>query len=229
MDRREFSKKVVTTAIGAGLVMSTPMGLYTQTASKKKILGLAGSPRKNGNTDTLLITLLDAAKKEGAETEKIYLIDHKVQPCLVCEICHQEGRKPCAQEDDFNKIADKMIAADVIVIASPVHWITVSSPTKLLMDRGYSLINQSFKEVLSLGNSVLKGKVGAIIVCCNSTDTKTYGEPVANTIDLFYKFMGIELVEKIVTSAGFIEGEVAKNEVAMNQATELGKKLAKLT
>ena len=78
-------------------------------------------------------------------------------------------------------------------------------------------------------SSVLNGKSGAIIVCGNSQDTQTYGEPVANTINHFYKFMGIQLVDKIVVSAGFIEGEVANNELAMNQATELGRKLAHLS
>ena len=229
MDRREFSKKVITTTIGAGLVMSTPIRLYAQSTEKKKILGLAGSPRKNGNSDTLLTALLASAKKDGAETEKIYLIDSKIKPCLVCEKCHEGGRKPCALVDDFNKIADKMVTADIIVVASPVHWIAVSSPVKLMLDRGYSLINQSFKEVLKGGNSVLNGKSGAIIVCGNSQDTQTYGEPVANTINHFYKFMGIQLVDKIVVSAGFIEGEVANNELAMNQATELGRKLAHLS
>jgi len=226
MDRREFTKKTVKTAIAAGLVISSPSGLFSKQSSKKKILGLAGSPRKQGNTDTLLTTLLDTAYKEGAETEKIYLIDQHIQPCLMCEKCHENGRKPCFQKDDFHFIAEKMVAADAIVIASPVYWITVISSVKLILDRAYSLINQSLAVSLTTCNSILNGKTGAIIVCGNSKDTQTYGEPLANTINHFYRWMGIQLAGKIVASAGFVKGEVADNENVMNQAIELGKKLA---
>ena len=226
MDRRQFSKTVVKTTLGAGLIMASPMGLYLDHGSRIRILGLAGSPRKQGNTDTLLSVLLKAAQEEGAETEKIYLKDHHVKPCVLCEQCHQNGQKSCVLKDDFQLVVEKMVAADVIVISSPVHWIAVTTNVKLIMDRGYSLLKDSFKNVMVLGNSLLKGKIGAMVVCCNSKDIKTYAEPVANSIHLFYKFLGIELAGTILASAGFIEGEVTQNEIAMNQAVELGKKLA---
>jgi len=226
MDRREFTEKAVKTALAAGLIFTGSTGLYSQQNSGKKILGLSGSPRKQGNTDTLLTVCLEAAQKEGAETEKIDLIDQQIQPCLMCEKCHENGRKPCVQKDDFHLIAEKMMAADAIVIASPVYWIAVTSSVKALLDRGYSLINESLAVSLTTCNSVLNGKIGAIIVCGNSRDTQTYGEPLANTINHFYKWMGIQLVGKIVASAGFVRGEVADNELVMNQAVELGKKLA---
>lgn len=223
MDRRQFSKTVVKTTLGAGLIMASPLGLYLDHGSRIRILGLAGSPRKQGNTDTLLSVLLKAAQEEGAETEKVYLKDYHVKPCVLCEQCHQ---KSCVLKDDFQLVVEKMIAADVIVISSPVHWIAVTTNVKLIMDRGYSLLEDSFKEVMVLGNSPLNGKIGGIVVCCNSKDIKTYAEPVANSIHLFYKFLGIELAGTILASAGFIEGEVTQNEIVMNQAVELGKKLA---
>lgn len=102
-----------------------------------KILGLAGSPRKGGNTDVLLGQFLRGAQSAGAQTETIRLVDLKVAPCIGCEKCFEKGT--CWNHDDALIMYDKMLSADIVVLASPVYFYTVSAQAKMLIDRCQAL------------------------------------------------------------------------------------------
>ena len=167
--------------------------------------------------------MLNAAQQAGATTEKIYLIDQKIQPCTLCESCHAENRPPCVLNDDFQAIVEKMIAADAIVFATPTHWWTETSMIKLLLDRSYSLVDKTWK------NSLIAGKTGVIISCCASKDTQKFTEPAINSITHFFNYMGIQLEDTVTASAGFQKGIVAENVEAMAKAAEIGAKLALLS
>lgn len=100
----------------------------------KKVLILSASPRKNGNSDTLCNELLRGAIEAGHETEKIFLRDKKINICTGCGTCFNAG-KPCPQKDDAPEIIQKMIDADVIVMATPVYFYTMNGSLKTLIDR----------------------------------------------------------------------------------------------
>lgn len=100
----------------------------------KKVLILSGSPRKGGNSDTLCDRFMQGAKDGGNdEVEKIFLRDKKINYCIACYACRDTGK--CVQQDDMAEILEKMIAADVIVMASPVYFYTLDAQMKTLMDR----------------------------------------------------------------------------------------------
>ena len=101
---------------------------------QKKVLILSASPRKGGNSDTLCDQFRKGAEETGHAAEKIFLRDHKVQYCTGCGLC--VGRKgTCSQKDDMADIAQKMLAADVIVMATPVYFYTMDAQMKTLIDR----------------------------------------------------------------------------------------------
>jgi multimeric flavodoxin WrbA len=101
-----------------------------------KVLGIAGSPVKNGNTEILIREALNAAKEEGAKTEFVSLANKRVEPCNI-ETCNDAcGKgKQCPIQDDAKDIIDKMVHADAITMGSPVYFRTVSAQLKALMDR----------------------------------------------------------------------------------------------
>ena len=99
----------------------------------KKILILSGSPRK-GNSDALCDKFLEGAKAAGHDVEKIRVIEKKVHYCTGCYVCKQTGGK-CAYQDDMGEILQKMIDADVLVLASPVYFYSVCAPLKTVLDR----------------------------------------------------------------------------------------------
>ena len=100
----------------------------------KRILILSSSPRKGGNSDTLCDEFLRGAKEAGNDVEKIFLRDKKINYCTGCSTCSLH-HKPCPQKDDAAEIIDKMVAADVIVMATPVYFYTMSAQMKTLIDR----------------------------------------------------------------------------------------------
>lgn len=105
-----------------------------------KVVGLSGSPRKDGNTEILIKEALKTAKKEGAETEFISLAGKDIQPCQACYTCRLDDSKGvCAIEDDLPEIFEKLKKADGIIIGSPVYFLSVTAQLKALFDRSLTL------------------------------------------------------------------------------------------
>ncbi len=100
----------------------------------KKVLILSASPRKGGNSDLLCNQFLRGAKEAGNQAEKIFLRDKEINYCRGCGACQGNGGK-CIQKDDMAEVLDKMISADVIVMATPVYFYTMNAQMKTLIDR----------------------------------------------------------------------------------------------
>lgn len=100
----------------------------------KKILILSGSPRKGGNSDMLCDEFMRGAKENGNDVEKIFIRDKKIGFCNACYYCTKNDGK-CAVKDDMAEVLDKMLAADVLVMASPVYFYSVDAQMKALIDR----------------------------------------------------------------------------------------------
>lgn len=100
----------------------------------KKVLILSSSPRKGGNSDTLCDQFLAGAQKGGHATEKVFLGDKNIHYCTGCGVCFN-GAKGCSQKDDMTEILDKMVRADVIVMATPIYFYTMAAQMKTLIDR----------------------------------------------------------------------------------------------
>jgi multimeric flavodoxin WrbA len=103
----------------------------------KKVLILSASPRKGGNSDLLCDQFLLGAEESGNEAEKIFLRNRKINHCLACGACQSNGGK-CMQKDDMAEMLDKMIAADVLVMATPVYFYSMNGQMKTLIDRTYA-------------------------------------------------------------------------------------------
>jgi multimeric flavodoxin WrbA len=122
-----------------------------------KVLGISGSPRKGGNTETLIRTALDVLAEQGLETEFLSLANRPIQPCTACGGCFKSEVIRCVQEDPaFEGILEKFAAADGILVGSPVYFGSATPQTMSLLDRvGY---------VARRHPELLRRKVGAAIV-----------------------------------------------------------------
>lgn len=97
------------------------------------VLGIAGSPRRNGNSDRLLAAALEAAREAGARTETLVAARSGVNPCRGCNACSRDG--VCIQRDGGDALYAAIDSADAIIIASPVYFATVPGVLKVLFDR----------------------------------------------------------------------------------------------
>lgn len=99
----------------------------------KKVLILSSSPRKGGNSDTLCDQFGKGAEEAGNQVEKIRLADLNIDYCSACYACKTKGR--CVKQDDMEQVIANMRAADVIVLATPVYFYTMSAQMKTMIDR----------------------------------------------------------------------------------------------
>jgi multimeric flavodoxin WrbA len=102
-----------------------------------KVLGIYGSPRRQGNSDTLMKAFLQGATEAGALVEEIFLREKKISPCLEIYHCFKDGT--CPIKDDMREIYDKLLDADVVALASPVFFYSVSAQAKAMIDRTQAL------------------------------------------------------------------------------------------
>jgi multimeric flavodoxin WrbA len=102
-----------------------------------KVLGIGGSPRRGGNTDTLLERFLQGAAGEGAEVKSLFARDLKIAGCFHCDACYEKGI--CRVKDDMQTVYLEMESADRIVMASPLQFMSVTAQLKAPIDRCQAL------------------------------------------------------------------------------------------
>ena len=106
-----------------------------------KVIGFNASPRKKGNTATLVQTVLKGAEGKGAEVRLVNLHQLKMKGCLACEKCKEHLGK-CAQKDDLSPILQALMEYDAIVLGTPTYWWHVNAQLKMLTDRFYCYISE---------------------------------------------------------------------------------------
>lgn len=99
----------------------------------KNVLIISASPRKNGNSEILCDRFAQGAAESGHKTEKIFLASKNIRYCSGCGVCNSTHQ--CVQKDDMAVILEKMISADVIVLATPVYFYSMDGQMKTFIDR----------------------------------------------------------------------------------------------
>lgn len=128
-----------------------------------KVIGIAASPRKGGNSQTLVEQVLAGAKENGAETELIRLCDADIHPCSGCGSC-KSGHDTCAGKDDMTALYEKIRAADVIVFGAPVYFARLNAQAYPCIDRLYAMLNPDFSSRLPAGKKFVT------VLTCGSGD-----------------------------------------------------------
>jgi multimeric flavodoxin WrbA len=108
-----------------------------------KVLGIMGSPHKDGTTDMLISEILRGAKDSGSEVQKINLVDKKIEYCRGCRECMKDITIPigkCVIKDDMNEILKDFRAADHYVMGTPVYMMHVNARMKTFLERLYPLV-----------------------------------------------------------------------------------------
>lgn len=130
-----------------------------------KICILMGSPRKEGNTAALLAPLCEEFQKKGAETEVFWLYDLDIRPCTACRTCQKDWSVfGCARKDDCQMLFDRILASDLIVLATPIYSWYCTPPMKALLDRLVYGMNKYYGE--EKGPSLWAGKPLVLLESC---------------------------------------------------------------
>ncbi|MFO8009957.1 MAG: flavodoxin family protein [Dehalococcoidia bacterium] len=188
-----------------------------------KIVGIAGSPRRGGNTDILLERSLEGAKSAGAHVEKIVLCEMHIEPCRHCDGCLKEGK--CVIDDDMQSIYPRLREADVIVIASPMFFMGLTAQTKAMIDRCQALwaLKYVLKQPVALNAG---GSRKGFFISVGGTKFKNLFDGARTTIKSWFIVIDAKLVDEATYSQIDAKGAIKEHPTALEDAFEAGKRFA---
>jgi hypothetical protein len=183
----------------------------------KNILGIIGSPRKNGNTEVMVSRILEGAHDVGAHTETIRLVDLKILECDGCHACWK-GRGAGSKKDDMAALYPKIAQSDAIVFGTPVYWYGPTAIMKCFIDRFVY-----FNCPAHRGQTRNKAAVLAI-----PFEDRTYAtaDLVVGFFERSLAYLEVRLIDRILAPGVTRRGEVSGRKRIMATCYKVGGTLA---
>jgi len=185
-----------------------------------KVLGLVGSGRKDGNTNTLVAQILEGAKEKGHDTKKVFLPDLRISPIGDCAACRKTGR--CNIEDDFDMLMDEVLGTDCVVFGMPIYWFGPSAQMKAFIDRWVCRMffdEEGFR-------ARMRGKKCVLAVPHQDTRLSVARHLFAMMEETF-EFMEMAYLGRIQTVA-WRRRDAGNDKAALKHAFELGTRLTEM-
>lgn len=213
MDRRNFIKNTIIAAAGA-VVIGASAGCADNRIIKgdkhMKILVITGSPRKNGNSNTLAGNFIKGAQEAGHNVVRFDSAFKDVHPCVACNKCGMNGQ--CVFKDDFEFVKANIVDADAVVFATPMYYFGISAQIKAVIDRFYAINGQ-----------IHVPKKAVLLMTYADTSAKE-AQPIINHYEVLLNYLGWSDAGKVIASGVWTAGDV-NNTQYPKQAYELGKNI----
>ena len=185
-----------------------------------KVLGILGSPRREGNTEILLDEALRGASDHGGLCEKIVLRDLKITPCLEIYKCAEDG--VCAIQDEMQGLFPKIIQAERLLLASPIFFYSVPALAKAMIDRCQSLWVKKY--ILKLPVSPIADRK-CVFISVAATRGKKLFDGVRLTVKYFFDAIDVAYSDELFVRGADEKGEVRDQPEALKAAYDLGQRL----
>ena len=184
-----------------------------------KVVGISGSPRRGGNTETLLREMLRGADEAGAETRLSILSSMNIAPCLHCDGCVAEG--VCAVKDDMGLIYPEIESLDALVLASPVFFYGVTAQAKTMIDRCQAFWARKY---------VLKRRIAAekrkgIFISAGGTRFPDLFEHAKAVVKNLFLTIDVTYWAELLFSGVDRKGEIRRHPTALKDAYLLGRRI----
>lgn len=214
MNRRKFIKNALIAVTGA-VIMGTASGCASNNISKgdkkMKILVITGSPRKNGNSNTLADNFIKGAQDAGHSVVRFDSAFKNVHPCIACDKCGMNGQ--CVFKDDFEFVKENIVGADVVVFATPMYYFGISAQIKAVIDRFYAINGQ-----------ISVPKKAVLLMTYADTSAKE-AQPIISHYETMISYLKWSDAGKVIAPGVWSQGDV-NNTQYPKQAYELGKNLS---
>ena len=203
MNRRDFIKTTLAAAAAAGrTLLGAPLLSAAPSANterkvinkKMKILVLTGSPRKEGNSNTIASQFIRGAREAGHEISRFDAAFKEVHPCSACNHCGMDG--PCVFQDDFSFVREHIIPADVVAFATPMYYFGISAQLKTVIDRFYAI------------NGKIHVRKRAVLMMTYANTAASEAAPIISHYDVLLKYLGWEDAGQIIVPGVWPEGAV---------------------
>ncbi len=189
--------------------------------TRLKVLGLAGSPRRKGNTDILLEAFLRGAESVGAKTKILHISSLHITPCEACDDCARSGK--CIIEDDFQIVDTQIISSDVIALAAPLYFGGVPARVKSLIDRSQCQWVRKYRlhEPLPVSHAGCVRRKGVLL--STAGDPRANFEGMKRTVRYFFNVYETDYLTDLIVGGVDIKGAI-DSEITL-KAFSLGKEL----
>lgn len=182
-----------------------------------KIIGIDGSPRKDGNTEKLVRKILSGAKEAGGQIEFLKLADLTINYCLGCGSCRATGE--CVMKDDMDRVYDSIQQNDVIVLGSPIYAWQVSGNIKVFMDRLCRVLTPKYESRLNGPKKI------AFAYTQGNPDAEMF-KPYLDYQEQVYPFLGFTLAGRVQATGTRAKEDILTQKEIMTRADSLGRELA---
>jgi multimeric flavodoxin WrbA len=189
--------------------------------SSPYVLGVAGSPRRNGNTDLLLQQAMRGAATKGARTKIVALSELDISPCRHCDQCLKEGR--CAVEDDMQWLSRELRESNFLILASPIFFMGLTAQTKAMIDRCQVL--WVIKHVLKLPVALSGEKRRGLFISVGGTTYSNLFQPAIATVKSWFATLDIAYAGDLLFSGIDKQGDIVNHPTAMREAFLAGQSL----
>jgi multimeric flavodoxin WrbA len=188
-----------------------------------KVLGIFGSPRKGGNSDTLLEEALKGALSVGAEVSSIRCCELNITGCHECGGCDKTGK--CVVDDDMQSVYPQLLEADAIILASPIFFYGIPAQAKAVIDRCQAMWCKRLLEKPDERRKIYDGGRGYLI-CVGATKGKNLFDGSELVAKYWYDALDMSYEGGVLIKAVEGKGDILKHPDAMQQAFDLGKDAA---
>ena len=184
-----------------------------------KVLGIWGSPRRGGNTEILLDAFLTGAAQSGAEVEKITLTKLKISPCMEIYHCIKDGT--CPIKDDMLELYPKLLAADVVALASPIFFYGLTAQAKALVDRTQALWARRYVLKQDFPGPQRQG----VLLCVGATQGKHVFVGCRLTARYFFDAINVAYAAEILVRGVDEKGAILQKPEILVESEDLGRRL----
>lgn len=182
----------------------------------KRLLGVVGSPRRNGNTHILVSKILEGAQVEGAICDILFLNDLHIRECDGCHTCWKG--KPCSKSDDMNALYPKLIDSDVIIFGTPVYWYGPTALMKGFIDRFVYFNCPEHR-------AQIQGKSAVLAVPFEEDNPETTALLIA-FFEKSLQYVQMNLSGSIIVPGVSRKGEITEKPASLSEAYALGRAVA---
>lgn len=188
--------------------------------SDLNIMALYGSPRQSGNTGILLDEFLKGAQDESVTIDRLDIHDAAISPCRGCLACFQKGS--CILPDEMQQIYPRLLAADIVVLASPIYFYGVTGGAKCLIDRCQALWGRKY--VLKDPSLGKEGKIrrGFFIAVGGTKGPKMF-EGAVLTVKYFFDAFNVKYGGELLVREVDEKGDILKQSQALTDALTAGR------
>ena len=182
----------------------------------ESVLIVNGATRINGNTDILVGKIIDGAKNAGLNPNLIELRNKNISNCIGCYKCLRESE--CNFQDDMTEIRNQINAVELMILASPLYWCSVTGLMKTFLDRLFFYYHLQNK-------GLIEGKKAIIVTPMNQKNVDYESEVLMEFYNRLLSCLGVKIVNMFFFSDIMEKGSVLKKPEYLKQAYEIGMNL----